>query len=87
MGDTVGAKADLAGSTDAWPGLVQSWVKFAGVCMDSDEAQAAFAAFDSAIERDAGCVDVYYHRGQGESGLVFLFGYLLINQSSVLYVE
>jgi import receptor subunit TOM70 len=83
MGDTVGAKADFVGSTDTWPGLVQSWVKIARLHMELGEAEAAFSAFDHAIERDAGCADIYHHRGQGESRL--LFGQNLIIHSSVLY--
>ncbi|KAG8740239.1 TOM (translocase of outer membrane) complex component [Ceratobasidium sp. 414] len=63
-GDTVGAKADLTASTESWPGLVQSWVKIASVYMELSEADSAFAAFENAIEKDAGCADIYYHRGQ-----------------------
>ncbi|KAG8768384.1 TOM (translocase of outer membrane) complex component [Ceratobasidium sp. 428] len=63
-GDTVGAKADLTASTEAWPQLVQSWVKIASVFMELSEAESAFAAFESAIERDPDCADIYYHRGQ-----------------------
>lgn len=64
MGDTVGAKADFIGSTEAWPALVQSWVKIASVYMELSEAEAAFAAFESAINQDAANADIYYHRGQ-----------------------
>ncbi|KAL5638697.1 hypothetical protein ACGC1H_003154 [Rhizoctonia solani] len=64
MGDTPGAKADFLGSTQAWPDLVQSWVKIASVYMELSEAEAAFAAFETAIEKDANCPDIYYHRGQ-----------------------
>ncbi|KAG8735329.1 TOM (translocase of outer membrane) complex component [Ceratobasidium sp. 414] len=64
MGDAVGAKVDLMASTEAWPGLVLSWVKLASVYMELSEAESAFAAFESAIEKDAGCADIYYHRGQ-----------------------
>ncbi|ELU37069.1 ADP/ATP carrier receptor [Rhizoctonia solani AG-1 IA] len=67
MGDTVGAKADFVASTQAHPDLVQSWVKIASVYMELSEAEAAFAAFESAIEKDPNCADIYYHRGQ-ESG-------------------
>jgi import receptor subunit TOM70 len=86
-GDTVGAKADFVSSTDAWPDLVQSWVKIASVYMELSEAEAAFAAFESAIERDNECADIYYHRGQGESRLGVLSGYILICYSSVLHPE
>ncbi|CAE6437418.1 unnamed protein product [Rhizoctonia solani] len=64
MGDTVGAKADFVASTQAWPDLVQTWVKIASVYMELSEAEAAFAAFESAIEKDPNCADIYYHRGQ-----------------------
>ncbi|EUC55777.1 outer membrane translocase receptor tom70 [Rhizoctonia solani AG-3 Rhs1AP] len=64
MGDTPGAKADFLGSTQAWPDLVQSWVKIASVYMELNESDAAFAAFETAIEKDANCPDIYYHRGQ-----------------------
>ncbi|CAE6414983.1 unnamed protein product [Rhizoctonia solani] len=64
MGDTAGAKEDFLGSTQAWPDLVQSWVKIASVYMELSEAEAAFAAFESAIEKDSNCADIYYHRGQ-----------------------
>ncbi|KAF8740239.1 mitochondrial outer membrane translocase receptor TOM70, partial [Rhizoctonia solani] len=64
MGDTVGAKADFVASTQAHPDLVQSWVKIASVYMELSEAEAAFAAFESAIEKDPNCADIYYHRGQ-----------------------
>ncbi|KAH7325209.1 ADP/ATP carrier receptor [Rhizoctonia solani] len=57
MGDTAGAKEDFLGST-------QAWVKIASVYMELSEAEAAFAAFESAINRDAKCADIYYHRGQ-----------------------
>lgn len=65
MGDTVGAKADFVGSTEAWPDLIQSWVKIASVYMELSEAEAAFAAFESAIARNSTDADIYYHRGQG----------------------
>ncbi|CEL60207.1 Mitochondrial import receptor subunit tom-70 OS=Neurospora crassa (strain ATCC 24698 / 74-OR23-1A / CBS 708,71 / DSM 1257 / FGSC 987) GN=tom-70 PE=2 SV=2 [Rhizoctonia solani AG-1 IB] len=64
MGDTVGAKDDFVASSQAWPDLVQTWVKIASVYMELSEAEAAFAAFESAIEKDPGCADIYYHRGQ-----------------------
>ncbi|KAB5591896.1 Outer membrane translocase receptor tom70 [Ceratobasidium theobromae] len=64
MSDSVGAKADFMESTQAWPNLIQSWVKIASVYMELSEAGAAFAAFEKAIELDAECADIYYHRGQ-----------------------
>ncbi|KAF8706662.1 mitochondrial outer membrane translocase receptor TOM70, partial [Rhizoctonia solani] len=71
MGDTVGAKADFVASTQAHPDLVQSWVKIASVYMELSEAEAAFAAFESAVEKDPNCADIYYHRGQDIYRLVF----------------
>lgn len=71
MGDSVGAKADFLASTHAWPDLVQSWVKIASVYMELSEANEAFQAFESAIERDPNCADIYYHRGQGEFWRLF----------------
>ncbi|CAE6440676.1 unnamed protein product, partial [Rhizoctonia solani] len=64
MGDSQGAKADFLASTQAWPDFVQSWVKIASVYMELTEAEAAFSAFETAIEKDPNCADIYYHRGQ-----------------------
>ncbi|QRV95875.1 mitochondrial import receptor subunit tom-70 [Ceratobasidium sp. AG-Ba] len=64
IGDAAGAKEDLVASTNAMPTLIQSWVKIASVHMELGDPEAAFASFESAMERDADNADIYYHRGQ-----------------------
>ncbi|KAB5591897.1 Outer membrane translocase receptor tom70 [Ceratobasidium theobromae] len=66
MDDPVGAKADFMDSIQAWPNLIQSWVKIASAYLELNEAEEAFAAFEKAIELDAECADIYYHRGQDD---------------------
>lgn len=64
MGEVSNAKQDLEESLRINPGLTQSLVKLASVCMEQGDAKAAFECFDKAITARPADPDIYYHRGQ-----------------------
>ncbi|KZT58030.1 ADP/ATP carrier receptor [Calocera cornea HHB12733] len=64
LGEATAARVDMLASIDADPTLTQTWVKIASVHMELNDSDAAFAAFDKALEYNKDDPDIYYHRGQ-----------------------
>ncbi|KZO97277.1 mitochondrial outer membrane translocase receptor TOM70 [Calocera viscosa TUFC12733] len=64
LGEATAARADMLASIDADATLTQTWVKIASVHMELNDSDAAFAAFDKALEYNKDDPDIYYHRGQ-----------------------
>ncbi|CAE6539201.1 unnamed protein product [Rhizoctonia solani] len=97
MGDTTSAKEDLLRSTQAWPDLVQSWVKIASVHMELNEAEEAFAAFETAIEKDRDfffiltdyikAADDYRHSSELDPTFVFSQIQLAVAQYKVMDLD
>jgi len=64
LGEATAARADMLAAIDADATLTQTWVKVASVHMELNDSDAAFAAFDKALEYNKDDPDIYYHRGQ-----------------------